>query len=61
MDSLEALAATRAGIGLAGIGHGEDGTELQGHSPRAIGVAAGDQLSHGVSSEASSGFSASYW
>jgi hypothetical protein len=64
MNSLEAQAVTRAGTEPAGVGHGEDGIDnRQGHliALRALDVAAGEQLLHGVSSEASSGFSASYW
>lgn len=63
INSLEARAATQAGTELAGVGHGEDGIDPQGHSLdlRDLDAAAGEQLSHGASLAASSGFSASYW
>lgn len=64
MNSLEAQAATQAGTEPAGVGHGADGIyNLQGHliALMALDVAAGEQLLHGVSLEASFGSSAPYW
>lgn len=60
MNSLEARVAIRAGTEIAGVGRGEESTRISA-GLQTLGAAAGEQPLDGLSSQASSGFSASYW